>query len=204
MENKITELTQKLFQEGVEKGELEAKEIIDRAKSDATQITAEAEESAKHIIEKAEKAAAELRRNVESEIRLAASRALSQFKQVVLSTVMAKVVDDTVIKTLKDKATVVELVKVIAENWNSASGETPNLSCTLPEAKNADLDRALRKALSDELKKGIDLRFSDSLKSGFRIGPKDGSFAVSFTDGAFTEFFGQHLRPKAKKYLFGE
>ena len=58
MENKIQELTDKLYREGVEKGNAEAEKIIAAAKEQAQQILKEAQEQAEEIQVKAEKKAA--------------------------------------------------------------------------------------------------------------------------------------------------
>ena len=39
--------------------------------------------------------------------------------------------------------------------------------------------------------------------TSFRIGPKDGSYYISFSDESFAELIGSYLRPATKKILFG-
>ena len=54
MENKIQELTEKIFNEGVEKGRVEAERIISDAKAEAAAIKAKAEAEAEGLLKKAE------------------------------------------------------------------------------------------------------------------------------------------------------
>ena len=42
------------------------------------------------------------------------------------------------------------------------------------------------------------------LANGFKIGPKDGGYQLSFTADDFTNLVGEYLRPATKKILFGE
>ena len=49
----------------------------------------------------------------------------------------------------------------------------------------------------------LEIRFDDKLESGFRIGPEDGSYLISFTEKDFQAFFSDYLRPKTKALLYG-
>ena len=55
MTSKINELADKIYHEGVEKAELEAKNILSNAKEKAAQIVAEAEQKAQQTIQDATK-----------------------------------------------------------------------------------------------------------------------------------------------------
>ena len=90
MEQKIQELTAKIYQEGVAKGELQAKKIITDAQEKATGIVADAKAQAEKIIADAQKQSAELKRNTEAEIRLSGTQALSAIKQQIIDLVTAK------------------------------------------------------------------------------------------------------------------
>ena len=42
------------------------------------------------------------------------------------------------------------------------------------------------------------------LSKGFKIGPRDGGYQISFTADDFTSLIGEYLRPATKKILFGK
>ena len=46
--------------------------------------------------------------------------------------------------------------------------------------------------------------FSKKIAGGFTIGPKDGSYFISFTDKTFDSLIAEYLRPVTRKLLFGE
>ena len=50
---------------------------------------------------------------------------------------------------------------------------------------------------------GVEASFSKKVAGGFRIGPKDGGYFISFTDETFNELISEYLRPATKKLLFG-
>lgn len=203
MEQKIQELTTKIYQEGVEKGESQAKKLVADAKEKADGIIAEAKTQAEKIIAEAQKQSEELKRNTEAEIRLSGTQSLSAIKQQILDLVTASVIDEGMSATLSDPATVKEFVAQVVKNWNTGT-EAPRLEVLLPAQKQDELKKAFEKGASDLLKKGLSLSFSKSLKAGFRIGPQDGSFKISLSDEDFAEFFKEYLRPKTRTWLFGE
>ncbi|MCX7726979.1 MAG: hypothetical protein N2053_09040 [Chitinispirillaceae bacterium] len=204
MEQKIQELTNKLYLEGVEKGEAEAKKIIAEAQQKASSIISEAKTTAEKIIAEAKSQAEELKRNTESEIRLASMQALSAIKQKIVELITTNVIDDAVSKTLSEPSTIKELVSLIVQNWKSEQSGAVNLEVLLPVNKQEELKKAFEKGAADLLKKGLVLRYSDSIKNGFRIGPVDGAYKISLTDEDFKEFIKDFLRPKTRKWLFGE
>ena len=66
MENKLQELTQKLYNEGVGKANLEAEKILAEAKSEAEKLKQNAEKDAQKIIANAEQKSAEIKKNVDT------------------------------------------------------------------------------------------------------------------------------------------
>ena len=204
MEQKIAALTEKLYQEGVEKGEAHAAEIIARAEEDARKIVADAETRAADILENASRTADETRRNVDAELRLSATQAFNDFKQRLQEVVLAKMIDDPVTASLADTATVTGLIKASVEQWSAVPGRAPDLQCLVGETQRDELEASVRRAVSDILAEGIDIRHCSAVNQGFRIGPKDGGFVVGFTDDDFKEFFKAFARPRARKYLFGD
>ena len=203
MEQKIRELTAKIYQEGVEKGEAQAKKIVADAQEKAAGIIAEAKARAEKSIAEAKQQALEMKRNTEAEIRLAGTQALSAIKQQILDLITAKIIDNNMTAALSDPATIKELVSIIVRNWKIGT-ESPSLEVLLRAQKQEELRKVFEKGASDLMKKGLTLSFSKTLKAGLRIGPKDGTFKISLTDEDFAEFIKEYLRPRTRAYLFGE
>jgi V/A-type H+-transporting ATPase subunit E len=202
MEQKIQEITEKIYREGVEKGEAQAKKIIAEAQEKAAAIVAEAKARAEKSIADAARQALEMKRNAEAEIRLAGGQAISAIKQRILDLICTKLIDANMTAVLSDPGTVKDLVCLIVKNWRT-DAEAPRLDVLLPAQKQEELCKAFEHGASDLMKKGLTLAFSKSLKAGFQIGPKDGAFKVSLSDEDFAEFFKEYLRPKTHAYLFG-
>ncbi|PLX12589.1 MAG: V-type ATP synthase subunit E [Marinilabiliales bacterium] len=202
MENKLQELTQKLYNEGVEKANAEADNILAEAKSEAEKIKQEAEKEAKKIIETAEKKSAEIKKNVDAELNLAAKQSVRNVQQRITDMIVAKVIDEPVKKAFNDEKFVKEIIETVVKNWNPQKNETIDLSVLLP----ADLEKEFSKFFTaksgKELNANLELSFSDSIKGGFKVGPADGSYKISFSEEDFENFFKSYLRPKTIEMLY--
>ena len=200
MQNKLQELTDKLYNEGLSKGKQEGEEILARARQEAAQIVSDARAEAEAIVEKARKDAANEKSKIESDVKISSLKALSATKQAIENLVIAKAGTEKTEKTLKDPEFVKTLVKAVAEGF-SAEGDSKELQAVLPES----LKNSLEPYIKDELSKigSVEISFSKKIAGGFTIGPKDGGYFISLTDETFAELIGEYLRPATKKILFG-
>ena len=195
MENKIQELTEKIYAEGVEKGKAEADRLVCEAKENAAEIVNKAQAEAEAIVAAAKKKAEELDANTRSEVKLYGAQAVGALKSEV-----ATVVTDTIVKAAVKEALAGDSVKAmlvkIAERWNSdealviSTSEAEELKAYF--AKNA-------KALLD---KGVEIKQVNGSKTSFSIAPADGSYKVNFGEGEFEAFFKSFLRPQMVELLF--
>ena len=202
MENKLQELTQKLYNEGVEKANAEAEKILAEAKSEAEKLKQNAQKDAQKIVADAEQKSAEIKKNVDAELNLATKQSIRTVKQQITDMIVSKVIDEPVKKALDDAKFVKEIIQAVVKNWNPKGNETIDLSVLLP----ADLEKEFAKLFTaktgQELNANLELSFSDSIKGGFKIGPADGSYKISFSDDDFENFFKTYLRPKTIEMLY--
>lgn len=204
MEQKIAELTDKLYKDGVEKGEERAKQIAEDAKARAAKIVENARAEAQKIVAEARQQADEAGRNAGSEIKLSGQQAVSAIKQEIVDMIVAKNVDQSIGQLLSDPQVVKGLIEQAVKNWNASEGQAPSLEVLLPEKMRDELGKALESSLMQVMKAGVTLSFGRNIKGGFRIGPQGSSFKVSLTDEDFVEFFKEYLRPGTRALLFGE
>lgn len=197
MENKLQELTQKIYNEGVEKAGQEAAVIIENARKQAEELTSKARKESDDILKQAGLEAEEIKRNALSEARMSSKQAVSAIRQQIASLVTAKVVDAPVKAAISDKAFIGDLIIKAIENYNN------NAALALPAADEKALEQYFGKRLEEVIKSGVDITFDDKINGGFRIGPKDNSFVISFTDEDFITFFRSFMRPRTINLLFG-
>lgn len=204
MQNKLQELTEKIFKEGISKGNAEAEKIINDSKKEAGDIVANAKKDADKIISSAKKKSDEIKSSSEAEFRLSSKQAINVLKQQITDLVNGEIVNASVKDAFKDKDFVKRLIETSIKNWKPASDEDIDISLLLPEKQEKEIQQYFTKSVKDLLKKGLEIRFDDEVKSGFQIGPKNGSYKISFTEEDFINFFKQYLRPRLIKLLFAE
>ncbi|MGE5384008.1 MAG: V-type ATP synthase subunit E [Omnitrophica WOR_2 bacterium] len=198
MENKLQELTQKIYSEGIEKAKSDAVVIIQQANKNADDIIKSARQEASDIIKKANENAKEIKRNADSEIKMASRQAISQLKQQIVNIITAKAIERPVKDAIKDKQFVGTLILQVASGFNN------NVEIALPETDKNKLSEYFNERTEAELLKGTEIRFDSNMKTGFKISPKDGNYSISFTDEDFANYFKGFMRPRTVKLLFGE
>jgi len=202
MQNKLQELTDKLYNEGLSKGKEEGEAILAAAKKEAEVIVAAARKEAEAIIADAQKQADDLKSKVNSDVKMAASQALQSTKKDVENLIVANVSDMAVASKLSSADFIKDLIKTVAEKFST--DESTDLALVLPESLKADLEPYVQNELAKTLNKGVSASFSKKVAGGFTIGPKDEGWFISFTDDSFKSLIAEYLRPVSKKILFGE
>ncbi len=201
MENtKLQQLTDKLYQEGLEKGRAEAESLVAEAEARAAKIVAEAEARAAKIAADAERKAEDVEKNAMTEIALAGKQAVAKIKSEIETLIVAKVTAEGIKSANLDPAFIKDMLLAVAANWNN--GAKADLKALLPEAKKAELGAAFDSAAMALLAEGVEVGFSNDVKSGFKVGEKNGGYYISFSDESFEALLGGYLREKAAELLF--
>lgn len=200
MSNKLQELTDKLYNEGLSKGREEGEMLLAKARAEAEEIRSSARKEAESIIAEAEKSAAALREKAESDIRMASAQSLQATKKDIEDLLVNAMVSNKVSKALADKDFIKETIRTVAGKFGS---EASDISIVLPESMKGELDAWVSSELGKILGKEVKAEFSKKIQGGFTIGPKDGSWFVSFSDETFRLLIAEYLRPVTRKILFG-
>ncbi len=202
MQKKLQELTEKLYQEGIDKANEESKKIVKEAKKKADDMISKAKKEADKIIKEAEKKSEEIRNNGLNELQLASKQAVSELKQRIANLIEMKVVESKTKEAFDDKDFTKNLILTVVKKWSSDSESRVDLKVLLPEKQQKEFEKFFESKAKKLLDKGLEIEFSEKVKSGFRIGPKDGSYLISFTDKDFENFFKIFLRPRLIEMLY--
>ena len=92
MDNKLQELTDKIYEEGITKGREKAEAIISEARNEAEKIRKSSEKEAEEIIAKAERDAEELKKITLSELRISFRNSMNSLKQEVENLITGKII----------------------------------------------------------------------------------------------------------------
>ena len=196
MENKIQELTDKIYREGVEKGNTEAQKLIANAQDEAKKIVEDARKEAEAIVAASRKSADELAENTKSELKLFAGQAVNALKSEIATLVTDKIVNADVKAFAADKDYLNAFIVALASKW---SVNEPIVISTADADGLKKYFAAQAKALLD---KGVKIEQVNGNKTLITVSPADGSYKVNFGEEEFMNYFKEFLRPQLVEMLF--
>jgi len=196
MESKIQELTNKLLNEGVEKGKIEAEKIIAAAKDESAKIVANAKTEAADIEAAAKKNADTIKDNTVAELKMYSAQALSALKTEVTNVLTNATVEEVVKKVVADKDFMNQFILKLAEKW----GSQQDIVITAEDADS--LKAVFAKQAKALLDKSVKIEGVHGQKALFTVQPADGSYKVNFGEAEFEDYFKSFLRPQLVDMLF--
>lgn len=192
----ISELTDKIYAEGVEKGNAEAKQIVAKANEQAEEIVAKANAKAKAIVDAAQTQAADMDKKTRAELKLYAEQSVNAVKTEIVNLLADKIAADSVKAATADAKFMQGLIAKLAEQM-AKNGEV------LIETKDAE---ALKKYFTANakglLEKGVKISEVKGIKTEFTIQPAKGGYKLAFGDAEFIAYFKEMLRPQLVEELF--
>ncbi len=201
MQDKIQELTDRLYNEGLSKGKEEGERLVAEAKEEAERIISEAKAEAAALKAQASKESSDMKSKAESDIRIAGAQAVQTLKAEIEKLIVAKAGTDKVSAALDDIQFVKELIRAVAERFSAQ--EATDLELVLPERLRSELEPYVSGELSKALGHGVSATFSKKISGGFNIAPRDGGYFISLSDETLKALVAAYIRPATGKILFG-
>lgn len=199
-DNKLELLTKKIYEEGIEKAQQDAKDILEKAKQEAQNIIDEANAKADAIVEKANNDAANLKQKTDAELGMSVKQAVAALKQQITNLISNNIATNMTAAAFKDEDFVRELMCKIIEKWNSES--KLDLNVMMNQKEKEEFEKYLAAKHKNLLDNSLTLITNATQKDGFVIQPKDGSYKITFSEKVFEEFFNAYLKEYSKKLLF--
>jgi V/A-type H+-transporting ATPase subunit E len=195
MENKVREITEKIYSEGVEKGQAEAQKMIEKAEVEKNDLLNKAKQDAEKIVADARKQADELSKNTQSELALYAARTVETLKSEIADLVTNSVIHTSVEETVTNEW-LQNLMFKLASEWITKE----NIAIQTADAE------ALTQYFAQQAKKlldqGLKIEQVNGKPTDFAITPANGSYKVQFGKTEFENYFKEFLRPKLVEMLF--
>ena len=198
MNTKLQELTEKIYREGVEKGQSEATAIIEKAHAEAAELKAKAEADAASIMASATEKADELARNTRAELKLFANQMVNALKTEVTNLLCGEVTSESVKAAVTDPAFMQKLMLTFVQNLAS---EKP---VTIETAQADELTAYFKSHAKHLLDNGLKITEVNNVKAQFVVVPADGGYKMTFGENEFIAFFQEFLRPKLVEMLFNK
>jgi len=200
--DKLQQLSERLYSEGLVKGQREGEKILKDSREKARQILLQAEQQAQQIISDARQQAEKDAAKAVSDIRMASAQAIDATKACIENLIQAAAVERKVSETLCQSSFIKEIITLVSRNFSTES--SADLSVILPEELKGQIEEYITGELSQAIGRGIEVSYDKKLKAGFNIAPREGKYYISFSESAFSELIREYLRPATRKVLFGE
>ncbi|MFY9151715.1 MAG: hypothetical protein WAO52_06870 [Prolixibacteraceae bacterium] len=204
MTNSIRELTEKIYHEGVLKATQDAQIIIAEAQLKAEEILRSANQEKTNIINQAKNDADELKRKSESEIRLGTQKMMSKLKQNIAGLLVLKQIGSISSNAINDRQFVKDMILTIVKNRITNHPGESAINIFLSPEDEKELSGYFKNQLITELNNGLEFVADPHIRSGFKIGPRDGNYLISFTAEDFENYFKSFLKDKTWNLIFNE
>lgn len=196
MDSQIQALTEKVYQEGVLKGEQEAAKILADANAQAEQVERDARTRAEQIIAEAQRSASELKSNTERELKLNASKLIEATKASIVDVLTGRIAGDSVQALTANPELLQRVVLEIAKGFDLKHG----VEITSSQAE--ELKAYFAQNAKALLEEGLTIKQVAGKATQYTIRPQNGSFKVEIGEQEFVELFKSILRPQLAQELF--
>ena len=179
MDSQIQALTEKVYQEGVLKGEQEAAKILADANAQAEQIERDARARAEQIIAEAQRSASELKSNTERELKLNASKLIEATKASIVDVLAGRIAGDSVQALTANPELLQRVVLEIAKGFDLKHG----VEITSSQAE--ELKAYFAQNAKALLEEGLTIKQVAGKATQYTIRPQNGSFKVEIGEQEF-------------------
>ncbi len=200
MDNKIQELAEKIYQDGISKANEEAEQIAEKARSHSDDMIAEARAEAEKIISNAKAEAAQLRKQSETDVKNMTLNAEDLLQAKVTEMINSAAVNKAVDEVFRDPQTLYKVVLEMSRQMFASDTQGVTISTSDAHA----LEEYFRNEAKDVLDKGVKIREVAGKPAMFDIAPDGADYKINVSKEAFAEYFKEFMRPRMRSILFGD
>jgi len=196
MAEQISDLIQKIHEEGIKAAEDRARQIEADARAKAASIIEKAARDAEKILNEAKTQDSRMRQSTQTLLKQASRDMLLDLKKEIYA-MLGRVIKSRVRETFN----ATELIKLIVALAKEASTAKGDIVISLAEEDLKRIKNSLIAELKDQMKKGITLKASDEISAGFIISYDAGKSHFDFTDTALAEYIASQVKPQLADIL---
>lgn len=196
MDTQIQALTEKVYNEGVNKGKEEATRLIEEAKAYAAKLEAEAKTRAEKIVRDAECQSNELKQNTERELRLQANQLIDATRASLIEQLTGEIATANVQAMQTNPEFIQSVILELVKGFDISKGV--EVSTSIAEK----LEAYFAQNAKHLLEQGVTIKQVAGKTTDFTLRPVDGSFKLQIGEAEFAELFKSILRPQLAQQLF--
>lgn len=202
MNNKIKELTETIYTEGITKAREQAGKILTEAEKKAEKIVAESEQKARTIVAQAQEESEKIDQSLRAELQAVSEQVVEITRQELKNMVSAKASEALAKQLTRDDGFLRDLMLEIARGLHTANGKGNHFDLLVPKGSETKIESLLKSKASEILASGIKIKPVAGMKEGFSVVNEGEGFKISFTQDDFQTFFTALMKPKIKEFLF--
>lgn len=196
MDTQIQALTEKVYNEGVNKGKEEATRLIEEAKAYAAKLEAEAKTRAEKIVRDAECQSNELKQNTERELRLQANQLIDATRASLIEQLTGEIATANVQAMQTNPEFIQSVILELVKGFDISKGV--EVSTSIAEK----LEAYFAQNAKHLLEQGVTIKQVAGKTTDFTLRQVDGSFKLQIGEAEFAELFKSILRPQLAQQLF--
>lgn len=199
MENKIQELAEKIYKDGVAKAQTEADDIIAKAERLSKEVVEQAREKAAQIVSSATEESERLRNQSVTEIRDMVHSAEEALKTKITDLINSQAVNASIDETFAKPETLYKVVLEMAQH--ALNGDTKSLEISTSDAKG--IEEYIRTKAQSLLQSGVTIKEVAGKATSFDISSEEWNYRINVSKEAFSKYFTEFMRPRMHQILFG-
>lgn len=196
MSTTLQELTQKIYQDGVAKGQTDAEAIIAQAEEKASQIIAQANTQAEKIVTEAEIKAKQTKNTMQSELQLYTKQTVAALQTEIANLLTGKIASSTVKAAVAEKDFMSKMILELVKSWAT------NNKLSIKTADADKLTQYFEANAKELLNNKVTIEQVNGLKTKFEIQPEGEGYKLVFGEDELIAYFKEFLRPQLIKTLF--
>ncbi len=196
MDVQLKELIEKIKTDGVNNAEEKAADIIKNAEKESAEIIANAKKEAHKIKDSADSEARKTELSGKEALKHAGRDLILDIRDQI-EKIFTNLLTEGTANSLSGSA-LSDGITTIIKNWK---GDIEDLSVLVSENQLTSIEKELKSKLSDEIKKGLEVKPFNEASAGFRVSEKNGKAFFDFTDEVLADYLGRYLNTSLAESL---
>ena len=202
LNSNLQSLIAKVHDEGIEKANQEARQIIAEAKRQSDELLKETEQRIAKMEEQSGNEVKRIRENLNSELKAVAQQAVSTIQNELADVLSNRIVSKGIDDALSEKEFLQKIIFSVLQKWNAADTNF-RFELLLNKEDEWQLREFFEQRIKKELATEMEIVIENKIKSGFKIAVKNENYYVSFSGEEFENFFKGYLRKKTIQWIYG-